>query len=150
MIDAEQTAQPLAAFHCTDYLVSRRRARRVTASLQCHHRRPVSYQHLRPGCRAAPADEQQLALGHLCAAPNSRQRIANVPRDAALNARDAARGDASDDYESDAHLVEEANWQMKALDLINKTAPAYAETWFKEIDTEPKWLEDYRDEWVTG
>lgn len=67
--------------------------------------------------------------------------------DAALQARDAARGDASDSRESDAHLVEEANWQMKALDLINKTPPPYAKTWFQEIDIEPKWLVDYQEEW---
>ncbi|MFZ5895119.1 MAG: hypothetical protein ACOY0T_28930 [Myxococcota bacterium] len=58
--------------------------------------------------------------------------------DPTLQAQDAARGDASDDKESDAHLVEEADWQMKALDLISKTPPPYAKTWFREIDIEPK------------
>jgi hypothetical protein len=67
--------------------------------------------------------------------------------DAALQAHAAARGDASDDEDSDAHLVEEANWQMKALDLISKMPPPYAKTWFREIDIEPKWLVDYQEEW---
>lgn len=73
---------------------------------------------------------------------------ARIPADAALQAQAAARGDASDDRESDAHLVEEANWQMKALDLIGETAPPYTRTWFKEIDAEPQWLAAYREEWV--
>ena len=74
---------------------------------------------------------------------------AKIPTDGALQAHEAARGDTSNDAESDAHLVEEADWQMKALDLISKTPPPYSKTWFKEIDVEPKWLADYQEEWGT-
>jgi hypothetical protein len=74
-----------------------------------------------------------------------------VAADAVLQARDASTGDAIDDADSDARVIEEADWQMKALDLISTLRPPFTRTWFKEIDTEPNWLRAYRRErWVRG
>jgi hypothetical protein len=108
---------------------------------ECKAKVDLLYQDDERGCTLCALNSVMFALR------STYEPQAENAFDAALQSRDAARGDASDSGDRDAHLVEEADWQMEALDLIRKTTPPYAKTWFQEIDVEPKWLADYQEEW---
>jgi hypothetical protein len=99
-------------------------------------------------------DETGSTLGALNAVifalESTRQPESKMAADAALQAQYAARGDAADQTDSDARLLEEANWQMRALDLVSR-AEQPKPAMFASIDAEPEWLRAYkRESWVRG
>lgn len=68
--------------------------------------------------------------------PEARQTTAGMS-----DATDAT--DWNQDPEGDLHIQEEANWQMRALDVALNT-PIPRRDMFQSIDAEPAWLRSFR------